>query len=196
MLSRRQFAWTAATAPLALAATTSTAFAQIGPAHVGQPGELSEEQLGNLLAAMGLKPTKVDRRFDFDFKAIIDGEEWVLSMSTVLSLDGGTVWVMAWLNYLPESATDVPRTALLRLLARNDQMGNGKFFAYVGSNRRFVLQRVIPNEQLSTDAFREVLKDLGKTVAETHPDWAVENWAMSEAAATNPAAASNASSKQ
>ena len=52
---------------------------------------------------------------------------------------------MAWLDELPRSASDVPRVALLRLLADNDKMGGGKFFTYVPGIRRFVLQRVIPN---------------------------------------------------
>ena len=139
-------------------------------------GVLTEESLGNLLGAMGLKPKKMQKRYDFDFTAIIDEEDWVLSMSAVLSQDGKSLWVMAWLDELPRSASNVPRTALLRLLARNDKMGSGKMFSYIASNRRFVLQRSLSNEEMSTKAFLAVLKDLGRTVVETHPEWSVENW--------------------
>ena len=91
-----------------------------------------------MLSALGLKATKTDSRYDFTFTAK-HGEEWSLSMSVVLSTDEKSVWIMAWLDELPQSAADVPRTALLRLLADNDKIGHGMFFSYVAGNRRFVL---------------------------------------------------------
>lgn len=156
--------------PLAADAQTTESGAAV------QPGQIDEQSLGNLLRAMGLKPTKEKQRYDFRFKAILNGEEWELSMSAVLSQNKQTIWVMAWLDELPKSAADVPRTALLRLLADNDRLGKGKFFAYVASNRRFVLQRVVVNRNVSTASFRDVLKDLGATVVVTYPHWSVANW--------------------
>ncbi|MFH1303309.1 MAG: hypothetical protein ABIK07_19765 [Planctomycetota bacterium] len=158
------------------------------------PGQLSEEQLGNLLKAMGLSTTKNKKRYDFQFKANQNKEEWELSMSAVLSENGEWVWVMAWLDPLPRSAADVPRTAMLRLLSDNDRMGNGKFFAYISSNRRFVLQRVIPNQNMTTKKFHEILSDLGSSVVQFYPHWSTDNWKSSEtpepqqAAQTLPAA--------
>lgn len=139
-------------------------------------GSLSEESLGELLRAMGLQPEKVEKRYDFAFKAKHEGEEWKLSMSAVLSQNSNSVWIMAWLDKLPSSAADVPRTSLLRLLAANDQLGKGKFFAYIPSNKRFVLQRVIPNRNVSTRAFQALLQDLGFSVVETYPVWSVAGW--------------------
>lgn len=146
-------------------------------------GQLTEESLGALLSAMGLKPQQTDKRYDFRFQAIHGEQEWELSMSAVLSQNGDSIWVMAWLDELPRSAADVPRTALLRLLSDNDRMGNGKFFAYIASNRRFVLQRTVPNQAMTTAAFREILRDLGTSVVQTHPHWAVENWNADRTAA-------------
>ena len=83
---------------------------------------------------------------------------------------------MAWLDELPKSSSEVPRNALLRLLARNDKLGNGKFFAYIAANRRFVMQRIVPNQNMTTANFRDILKDLGQSVVETYPEWAVSNW--------------------
>ena len=143
------------------------------------PGQLSEEQLGNLLKAMGLTATKTKKRYDFQFKANQNKEEWELSMSAVLSENGEWVWVMAWLDPLPRSAADVPRTAMLRLLSDNDRMGNGKFFAYISSNRRFVLQRVIPNQRITTKKFHEILSDLGSSVVQYYPHWSTDNWKRS-----------------
>ena len=140
------------------------------------PGQLSEEDLGSVLSAIGLKPTKTEKRYDFAFKTSIRGEEWKFSMSAVLSRNGESVWIMAWLDQIPQTATEVPRTALLRLLAANDRLGNGKFFAYIPTNKRFVLQRVIKNEQMTTRKTMELLQDLAISVADEYPTWAVANW--------------------
>jgi hypothetical protein len=144
-------------------------------------GGLSEDALGNVLTELGLKPKKEQTRYDFEFKAMVNKEEWVLSMSAVLSADGSSVWVMAWLDELPKSSSEVPRNALLRLLARNDKLGNGKFFAYIAANRRFVMQRSVTNSNMTTAAFRDVLKDLGQSVVETYPEWSVSNWNVNAA---------------
>jgi hypothetical protein len=139
-------------------------------------GQVSERGLGNLLAALGLKPEKTDKRYDFKFKSKHEGEDWNLSMSAVLSQDGQAIWIMAWLDELPRSAADVPRTALLRLLSQNDKLGKGKFFAYIAGNRRFVLQRVLINRNQSASSMQRALQDLGSSVAQTYPHWSVANW--------------------
>src|SRR5471030_2813034 len=116
-------------------------------------GKLTDQSLGTLLKAMGFEAKAEEKRYDFEFKATIENEEWTLSFSSVLSQDSSSVWVMAWLDELPKSAADVPRTALLRLLSDNDKLGKGKFFTYIAANRRFVLQRVIPNENITSEHF-------------------------------------------
>lgn len=157
------------------------------------PGQLTQESLGELLKAIGLKPTLLETRYDFKFQANHD-EAWVLSMSAVLSNDGETIWIMAWLDELPSSAREVPRVALLRLLADNDKMGGGKFFSFIPGNKRFVLQRVVANREMSSQKFRALLTDLGKTVAETHGHWSVSSW--TEQPETEKPAAQQASGTQ
>lgn len=139
-------------------------------------GKLSSESLGALLKAMGIEAKQTETRFDFDFKSVVDEDEWVFSMSSVLSKDGSSVWIMAWLDELPKSPADVPRTALLRLLSDNDKLGQGTFFAYIATNRRFVLQRVIANDNMTTASFRAALDGLGANVADSYAHWSVENW--------------------
>jgi hypothetical protein len=141
--------------------------------------QVNEEQLGQMIAAIGLEPEKKQQRYDFAFRATMDDQEWELSMSAVLSTDESSIWLMAWLDELPKASSDVPRTALLRLLAQNDQLGNGKFFAYIPGNRRFVLQRTIPNQGLTSAQLRLALQDLGTSVVETYPVWSVSNWSPS-----------------
>lgn len=141
------------------------------------PGALTEESLGQVLMDIGLKPIRTEKRYDFAFKTKVRGEEWKFSMSTVLSRNAETLWVMAWLDQIPETANEVPSTALLRLLAANDRLGNGKFFAYIPNNKRFVLQRVISNERMSNKRLIESLQDLAVSVADEYPSWSVANWA-------------------
>ena len=176
-------ALTAVTAPLAMGVAAAQEKATPAPAAAAAvKGKLTDQSLGILLKAMGLQATATEQRYDFAFKSTIEDAEWELSMSAVLSQDGASVWIMAWLDELPKSAADVPRTALLRLLSDNDKLGKGKFFAYIAANRRFVLQRVIPNENMTAAAFRAALDDLGQSVVSTHADWSVANWASSTAA--------------
>lgn len=182
-LSRRGFI----AAGAAAAASVAPAISDAAEAAKPKAGQLNDELLGTLLKAMGLKPDKVEQRYDFIFRSIHDREEWDLSMTAVMSSDASSIWVMAWLDDLPKSAADVPRTALLRLLAANDRLGKGKFFAYVASNRRFVMQRVVPNQNISTRMFADVLKDLGASVVESYPQWSTAGWSSSKPAPSNVA---------
>jgi hypothetical protein len=178
------------------AATAVPLMAQAAEEAASTEGQLTQEQLGNLIKAMGLKATLEQTRYDFRFRSVLDGEEWNLTMSAVLSQDGNSIWVMAWLDELPKSAAEVPRTALLRLLATNDRLGKGQFFAYIATNRRFVLQRIIENKSLTTAQFRDILKELATSVVATYPYWAVANWTNDangqEAPVVTPGSASSA----
>ncbi|SFJ04676.1 type III secretion system chaperone [Planctomicrobium piriforme] len=138
--------------------------------------KVTSDELGQMIAALGLQPTKKESRYDFAFQAQLQDQEWALSMSVSLSQDGSALWVIAWLDELPKASTDVPRAALLRLLAQNDQLGDGKFFAYIPNARRFVMQRSIPNAGLTSAKLRLLLQDLGSSVVETYPIWSTSNW--------------------
>jgi hypothetical protein len=145
--------------------------------------QVTEAQLGSLLSELGLQPKQVKKRYDFTFKARQDGNEWDLTMSAVLSRDGQYIWVMAWLDPLPKNPGDVPKMAMLRLLANNDRLGKGQFFAYVSGNRRIVLQRVVENRGITQAKFREIVTDLSISVIQTYPYWSVENWKQTPASA-------------
>jgi len=140
------------------------------------PGRLTEQSLGDVLAALGLSPRKFGKRYDFTFKANSNGEEWELNMTAVFSQDDESIWLMVWLAPLPHTSADVPRTALLRLLAWNDRLGNGKFFAYVPRSRCFVLERILANENVTAARLHDALMDLSDSVAATYPHWSVVSW--------------------
>ncbi len=154
-----------------------------------QPGGVDEDGLGQMVNALGLKPEKQLQRYDFAFRAEMDGTEWTLSMSAVLSQDQQSLWLMAWLDELPKSSEAVPRAALLRLLAENDSLGDGKMFAYIPNNRRFVMQRAVANEQMTSAKFRALLQDLGASVVESHGTWSTAEWVKGTPAAATTAVA-------
>ena len=141
-------------------------------------GQLSLEALGNLLDAMGLKPAKFETSFNFTFpfKAEI---EWNMAMTATMSADDQGIWITAWLAELPQSAAEVPRTALLRLLAQNDELGGGIFFAYISKVRKIVLECMVANEDITSASFKEDIRDLATKVSETQPFWNVAEWKQS-----------------
>jgi hypothetical protein len=144
---------------------------------------LTLESLGTTLAAMGFETKKIESRYDFTFAAKHE-EEWNLSMTAALSTDEKSIWIMAWLDELPKSAGDVPRTSLLRLLADNDKIGNGIFFAYVPSVKRFTLQRVLRNDRITSASLRADLTELGAKVIDMYPHWNVANWRQATSTTT------------
>jgi hypothetical protein len=75
--------------------TVSADEEQAAPRKAPLPGQITETELGDMLSAIGLKPTKTEQRYDFAFKTSYRGEEWKFSMSAVLSRNGESVWVMA-----------------------------------------------------------------------------------------------------
>ena len=155
----------------------ASAFAAEDNKSAAKKGKLTIEGLGNLLKALGLKVTLEKTQYNFTFPAKLE-EEWNMTMSAVLSTDEESIWIMAWLNELPKSAADVPRTALLRLLAENDKMGKA-FFAYMPSTKRFVLERVVSNENITTASFKNDLLDLARFVIDTQAYWTVSEWKQS-----------------
>lgn len=173
---------------MTLSAISTPLLAQSQPSAETNAIRLTEESLGSVLTSIGLKPIKTDKRYDFAFKTTIRGEEWKFSMSAVLSRNSESVWLMAWLDQIPSQSSDVPRTALLKLLAANDRLGNGKFFAYIPTNKRFVLQRVIKNNGMTTRKMMDSLQDLAVSVADEYPIWSVAKWAPSSS--NQPAVAS------
>src|SRR5262245_45126184 len=174
-ISRRRLL---STSLAAVGGTIATgALAAEGEKSAAKKGKLTLEGLGNLLKALGLKTTKEKSQYNFTFPAKLE-EEWNMTMSAVLSTDEESIWIMAWLNELPKSASDVPRTALLRLLAENDKMGKA-FFAYMPSTKRFVLERVIDNENITTASFKDDMLDLARFVIDTQAFWSVAEWKQS-----------------
>ena len=146
-------------------------------ADVPAAGAVNSDSLGQMLVLMEFKPRAAESRFDFEYQLRQGDQDWGFAMSVVLSQDAGTIWVMAWLEEMPKKAAKVPAAALLRMLAENDRLGNGKFFAYDRQNRRFLMQRVLPNKGITPGFLREVFRDMASGVISSHQAWSVARWA-------------------
>ncbi len=157
--------------------------------------QLTVDALGKMLEAMGLKPNKFESSFNFTFpfKAKTEGEksdaEWNMTMAATMSTDEQGIWLTAFLAELPQTAADVPRTALLRLLAQNDEMGEGIFFAYIPKVKKIVLECFIANEDITSALFKECLVDLASRVVTSQQYWNVAEWKQTPAAPGKEAAA-------
>lgn len=181
-ISRRQLL---STGLAAAGGTLATAALAAEGSKTPAKGQLTLEGLEKLLAAIGMKTTKADSRIDFTWDAKLEDTEWKMTMSVILSSDESSgIWLTAWLDDLPKSSADVPRTALLRLLAENDKMGKA-FFAYSSGNRRFVLNRFVKNENVTTASFKNDMLDLAHFVVETQPLWSVSEWKQPGSAPTS-----------
>ena len=139
---------------------------------------LTVEGLGTLLESMGLKATQYESSFNFTFPFKAEAE-WNMTMQATMSTDEKGVWVTAFLADLPQAAADVPRAALLKLLAQNDDLGDGIFFAYIPKVRKIVLERMIPNEGITSANFKDSISELATRVTETQPLWTVSEWKQS-----------------
>jgi hypothetical protein len=146
-------------------------------------GQLSLDALGTLLEAMGLKPTKFESSYNFTFPFKAD-TEWNMTMTATMSTDEKGIWITAYLADMPQTAADVPRTALLKLLAQNDELGDGIFFAYIPKVRKIVLERMIGNEGITSASFKESIRELATRVTETQALWTVSEWKQSPGSST------------
>ena len=149
---------------------------KVGTAPAAGTGSADTSSLGRMLGELGIAPRVTGTRFDFEFASREEDQEWAFAMSVVLSQDAGTVWVMAWLEEMPGQASKVPAAALLRMLSANDSLGNGKFFAYDRRNRRFLMQRVLPNRGITASGLRGVFQDIARGVIVSHSTWSLARW--------------------
>ena len=142
--------------------------------------QISFDALGKMLEAMGLKPNKFETSYNFTFPFKAE-TEWNMAMTATMSQHQLGIWITAWLAELPQSSADVPRTALLRLLAQNDELGGGIFFAYMPKVRKIVLECMVANDEVTSATFLEDVRDLATRVAETQQYWDVAEWKKSPA---------------
>ncbi len=171
-MARTRKVWTSPVAGLCLLALAATAVQAATPDGPTPEWKIRFAWVGQTLRTAGFQPQQADLRYDFQFTQVYKSRSWQFTMSAVLSQDGETLWLVAWLNELPEDAQPSAE-ALLQVLTLNDRLGGNTFFAYLPTYRRLVLERPVglQGRRLDGKALREVILDLSRTVADTYSTW-------------------------
>ena len=135
---------------------------------------LDMQQLGAMIREMGLEPYLVQSRYDFQYLTEVNGQEIELSLSAVLRENNSVVHVKAWLDPLP--AGIVPGEPLLEMLARNEEMHRGLRFAYSRQMGRFLLEKTVPNRDVTPQVLTRIFDDVSQGVTENWSVWSTSNW--------------------
>ena len=131
-------------------------------------------QLGAMISQMGLEPYPVQSRYDFQYRAELDGQEIELSLSAVLREDDSLIRVSAWLDPLP--AGTIPGGPLLDMLSRNEEMKRGLRFAYSKQTGRFLLEKTVPNNEITPEILAAIFQDVSLSVTENWSIWSTSSW--------------------
>lgn len=135
---------------------------------------LNFKQLGAMISKLGLEPYHVQSRYDFQYRAKLEGQEIELSLSAVLREDDSLVRVRAWLDPLP--AGIIPGGPLLEMLSRNEEMNRGLRFAYSKQTGRFLLEKTIPNKEVTPELLATIFQDVSLSVTENWTVWSTSSW--------------------
>lgn len=150
--------------------------AEGGTAVTGAAGQvLTPESLGTLLREdMGLDASPFENRHDFLYKADLQNQELELFFSVALSTDQKQLRVRAWLDPLPEGM--ISEEPLLKLLNRNAELTAGLHYAYSREGRRFLIEAVLKNDQMTAEKLKTALNEVSMEVATSWGLWATSEW--------------------
>ena len=135
---------------------------------------LDFQQLGALLSKMSLDPEHFQRRYDVLYIAKIEEQEMELSLSVLLEKGDALVRVQAWLDPLP--AGNISALPLLEMLSQNAEMNRGLRFAYSKQTGRFLLEKTIPNQNVTPELLTSVFQDVSSHVAANWGTWSTSQW--------------------
>ncbi len=135
---------------------------------------LNFKQLGEMITQMGLEPYRVQSRYDFQYLAEFEGQEIELSLSAVLRENDSLLRIRAWLDPLP--AGTIPGAPLLEMLSRNEEMNRGLRFGYSKQTGRFLLEKTVPNTQITPELLTTIFRDVSLSVTENWSVWSTDSW--------------------
>jgi hypothetical protein len=128
------------------------------------------ENLGYSVEVSGDKPPK-------DFKIHESAPDGSLDYTITFELSAGTgstLWIFAGLYSIPTDKPP-PSSALLALLAKNDEIGP-VFFSYSTHNKLLYLNAPTPNVDITPQILRQKIKNFVSNMASTYPLWNVKDW--------------------
>jgi hypothetical protein len=128
------------------------------------------ENLGYSVTVTGDKPP---RHFKVDESAPVNGLDFTITFDLSSDKDATTLWIYAGLYEIPADKP-APSSALLALLAKNDEIGP-IFFSYATSNKLLYLNAPTANVDITPVLLRQKIKNFIAKMDSTYSLWNVAN---------------------
>jgi hypothetical protein len=141
-----------------------------------QAAQLTDETLKTMLENLGYTVEEGGTRDakTLKFKESLADNSLTFTITMDFSSDKTMVWIYTGLYSVPEGKT-APSSALLALLAKNDDIGP-EFFSYSVSNKLLYLNYPAPNTDVTPAVLRRRLKSFLADLDETRDLWDPEKW--------------------
>jgi len=139
---------------------------------------LTEDTLKSMLEGLGYTVTvtgdKVPHHFKIEESAPVNDLTFTITFD--LSTDKGNtvLWIYAGLYEIPQGKP-APSSALLALLAKNDEIGP-MFFSYAESNRFLYLNAPTANNDITPVVLRQKIRNFIDKMDSTYSLWNVKDW--------------------
>ena len=129
------------------------------------------ENLGYTVTVTGDKPP---RHFKVDESAPVNSLDFTITFDLSSAQDATVLWIYAGLYEIP-AGKPAPSSALLALLAKNDEIGP-IFFSYNTDNKLLYLNAPTANVDITPAVLRQKIKTFIGRMDSTYSLWNVKTW--------------------
>ena len=129
------------------------------------------ENLGYTVTVTGDKPP---RHFKVDESAPVNALDFTITFDLSSDKDAPVLWIYAGLYTIPADKP-APSSALLALLAKNDEIGP-VFFSYNADNKLLYLNAPTANVDITPVVLRQKIKNFVTRMDSTYSLWNVKAW--------------------
>src|SRR4029079_914159 len=147
-------------------------------AAVAKAAPLTDDTLKAMLENLGYQVTvtgdKPPRHFKVDESATIKSIDFTITFDLSSEKDATTLWIYAALYEIPADKP-APSSALLALLAKNDEIGP-TFFSYATSNKLLYLNAPTANVDITPVVLRQKINNFIGKMDSTYSLWNVKEW--------------------
>ncbi|HSY88322.1 MAG TPA: hypothetical protein VLA85_17275 [Verrucomicrobiae bacterium] len=143
-----------------------------------QAAPLTDDTLKAMLENLGYTVTvtgdKAPRHFKVDESAPINSLDFTITFDLSSAKDATVLWIYAGLYEIP-AGKPAPSSALLALLAKNDEIGP-IFFSYNADNKLLYLNAPTANVDITPAVLRQKIKTFIGRMDSTYSLWNVKTW--------------------
>jgi hypothetical protein len=143
-----------------------------------QAAPLTDDTLKAMLENLGYTVTvtgdKAPRHFKVDESAPINSLDFTITFDLSSAKDATVLWIYAGLYEIP-AGKPAPSSALLALLAKNDEIGP-IFFSYNADNKLLYLNAPTANVDITPAVLRQKIKNFITKLDSTYSLWNVPKW--------------------